>query len=246
MALDSLKVKSAPKAFSELTAKFNALVELIGLMRGTSGITVNTSEGGLVFSQNPTGIGGGGSVTVSEGGGGGNGNYGAGAYVVTELSTICLVPNIAPAVTDSYPLLLRVGNNSTNFTLIQENSVQVSNSTNSRRAFMGIDQIFVDRSNGAFGMTATVASNATMGVSVFGTGLGTGTLTPNAVVVASGNYSASLRAQANEGLYIQRSGGATYLYIQENAITRIMGVKTLQICNGNVSSNILVIASDPF
>jgi hypothetical protein len=72
---------------------------------------------------------------------------------------------------------------------------------------------------------------------------GTAEIFGTAVVIANASYAVSLRAAAGEGLYIQKAGGATYLYVQESAITRDMTVREIDVCSGGVAKKMLVIAS---
>lgn len=82
--------------------------------------------------------------------------------------------------------------------------------------------------------------------SLLATNGGTAQMTGTAFVTALGNFAASLRAESGEGLYIQKSGGATYLYIQENLITQIMTVREIDVCDGGVAKKMLVIGSAPY
>jgi hypothetical protein len=82
--------------------------------------------------------------------------------------------------------------------------------------------------------------------SFLATNNGTAQMTSTAFIAALGNYAVSLRAESGEGLYIQKSGGATYLYIQESAITKIMTVREIDVCDGGVAKKMLVIGSAPY
>lgn len=68
MGLDKLKVAKAPKALAGTAAMHNQLVELLARMRGTSGIRVQVTDGGITISLDPTsatgmGLGGGGAAS---------------------------------------------------------------------------------------------------------------------------------------------------------------------------------------
>lgn len=65
MGLEKLQVQQAPAAFASTAAAHNALAQLIAGMRGSLGIRVQVSDGGIVVSFDPTaaigtGLGGGG------------------------------------------------------------------------------------------------------------------------------------------------------------------------------------------
>lgn len=205
MALEALKISNAPAAFAEFAAKHNALVELIGLMRGVGGINVHSTRGGLVLSGNPTGMSGAGQSLGVTSGGGGGGNVGntTQAVGVNGLLYDVLQP-VSPSNATNYPNLLRAG-----------------------------DTFFYAQAN----------ANA---VSVSTFGVGASELRCNFVSIAGGGYAAALRAQSNEGLYLQKSGGSTYLFINEADITRIMGVKQISVCDNGNARNMLIIGSDPF
>lgn len=50
MALDSLRIDSAPAAFSEIARKHNALLAVIAAMNGANGVTVTVSENNIVVT----------------------------------------------------------------------------------------------------------------------------------------------------------------------------------------------------
>lgn len=114
--LEEFKVQNAPAAMQELVQKHNALVELIGMMRGVNGIYTHVSRGGIVLSANPTGLSG----TGQPAGTGTSGNVGGTIQAVGSNGALFdVVQPVSPNAPGGYPNYLRVANNSTNRAYIQ-------------------------------------------------------------------------------------------------------------------------------
>lgn len=111
--LEEFKVQNAPAALQELVQKHNALVELIGMIRGVNGIYTHVSRGGIVLSANPTGLSG----TGQSSGTGASGNVGGTIQAVGTNGTLFdVVEPVSPNVPAGFPTRLRTTNaNSTNY-----------------------------------------------------------------------------------------------------------------------------------
>ena len=105
MALDELKVKQIPAAFAAQAQLHNALVDLIDKMRGTSGIVVQVTGGGIVVSLNPTALQG---LNTGQGTGG-NANVGGTVQAVGPNGVLVdVVQPVSPNAPNTYPNYLRV------------------------------------------------------------------------------------------------------------------------------------------
>jgi hypothetical protein len=126
MALDQLKVAKAPKALASTARMHNQLCELIGRMRGTAGIRVQATDGGIVISLDPT------SAT-------GTGLGGSGVAGTQTLNVIGTDGLLYEAYVNSnttnfgYPNMLRVGPNASQFWQANATGMFMQGSTNTAR-----------------------------------------------------------------------------------------------------------------
>lgn len=124
--LEEFKVQNAPAALQEIVQKHNALVELIGMMRGVNGIYTHVSRGGIVLSANPTGLAGTGQPASN----GTSGNVGGTIQAVGSNGALFdVVQPVSPNAPSGYPNYLRVSNNTTNRSYIQPFEIICENTT---------------------------------------------------------------------------------------------------------------------